>query len=97
MRFKLNPDGRGYVMWLSARDTYAWAHKAGAYWPCSTLSDRRCVVVCDRIGLCDFTIDGKEFDDGEFIGDEISAIVADHLPAAARHLWPVWAAVPAVA
>jgi hypothetical protein len=96
MRFKLSPDGRGYVLWLSARDTYSWAHKPGAAWPCSTLSDRRLVVVCDSNGLCDFTSDGKTAPD-DIDGAELCAIVADHLPPAARHLWPVWAAAPAVA
>jgi len=77
-----------YTLWLSARDTYDWAHKPGARWPCSTLSDHRAMVQVDTNGLCDLTIDGK--DEGDIDGNELDAIVADHLPLALRHLWPCW-------
>ena len=31
----------GYVkLWLSAKDTYNWAHRTGAAWPCSFLADK---------------------------------------------------------
>jgi hypothetical protein len=82
---KKNPIG--YTMWLSARDTYDWATKPGSDWPCSECSDHRIMVQCDSNGLCDFTLDGRE---GEMDGTELDAIVADHLPPALRHLWPVW-------
>lgn len=80
---------KGYTLWLSARDTYDWTHKPGACWPCSTLSDK-CIVVCvDSNGLCDLTVNGRS-DSGNIDADELRAIVADHLPAGYRHLWPVW-------
>jgi hypothetical protein len=78
----------GYTMWLSARDTYEWAHKAGAAWPCSTLSDKRCMVVVDGTGLCDFTVNGRDnYGTG---GAELDAIVSDHLPEDMRQFWPTW-------
>jgi hypothetical protein len=82
-------DGKitGYALWLSASDTYNWAHRPGSSWPCSQLSDNRCLVVCDDNGLCDFTLNGR---DGDIDGNELDACVADHLPADCRHLWPVW-------
>lgn len=81
----INPTG--YVMKLSARDTYNWAHREGARWPCSDLSGNRCVVVVDSNGLLDFTLNGR---DGDCSGDELNAIVSDHLPKILRHLWPAW-------
>lgn len=81
----------GYAMWLSARDTYDWAHKVGASWPCSTLSGERCMVGVDSNGLYDFTLNGRY---GDCDGTELDAIVSDHLPADCRHLWPVWGPTP---
>lgn len=77
----------GYRMCLSASDTYDWAHKPGAAWPCSTISDKRIAVTVDSNGLCDFTMNGRYADCD---GNELSAIVADHLRAEFRHLWPTW-------
>ena len=81
--------GDGYTMWLSARDTYDWAHKTGAVWPCSQLSDRRVVVCVDDNGLCDISIDGGRGEQ-DVDGNELDAIVSDHLPQKFRYLWPVW-------
>jgi hypothetical protein len=90
MRINRAPDRRGYTLWLSANDTYNWAHKPGAAWPCSALSGKRFVACVDSNGLCDFIVNGRsDFD--EVSGDELSACIADHLPADLRHLWPVWA------
>lgn len=83
----------GYAMWLSARDTYDWAHKPGATWPCSTLSNKRCLVVVDTNGLCDFTVNGRdvyERDASDIDGTELDAIVSDHLPDDMRQYWPTW-------
>ena len=79
----------GYVLWLSANDTYNWAHKPSASWPCSQTSSNRLVIVCDDNGLCDISMNGKDTPD-DLSGDEVSALVADHLPADCRHLWPCW-------
>jgi hypothetical protein len=79
----------GYRMWLSANDTYAWAHKPGTSWPGSDLSGRRAVVTVDSNGLCDLSIDGRNTGN-DVSGDELSACVADHLPADCRQFWPTW-------
>jgi hypothetical protein len=81
----------GYVMWLSARDTYNWAHKPQRAWPCSAVSNRAIVVSVDDNGIYD--ISGVK----EVIGDELEAIVGDHLPADCRHLWPTWEPKPVAA
>ena len=82
---------QGYVIQLSARDTHTWATRSGKAWPGSTLHSHRFSASVDSNGLCDFTIDGKP-DDGEISGDELAAIIADHLPANLQHLWPTWKA-----
>lgn len=78
---RLRDDGNGFCLWVSADETYAWAHRSGASWPCSTLSGHRFLAVFDRNGLCDLTVDGKEA--GDIDGHELSACIADH---AARKL-----------
>ena len=50
----------GTQLWLSADDTYRWAHRPGAHWPGSDLSGHRVYVELDRNGdLLDVTVDGK--------------------------------------
>jgi len=86
MRIKKTSDG--YTLWLSASDTYNWAHKPGACWPCSMLADKRLRVSVDSNGIYDLQIDGR---DGDCPADELQAVIADHLPADCRKYWPVWA------
>lgn len=87
-------DGKlvGYVLKLSSDDTYRWANGsdngADRRWPGSYLSGRRFVVVVDKNGLCDLTINGKHSDGPGPSNDELSACVADHIPADTAHLWP---------
>jgi hypothetical protein len=92
MRIQKNKDAdgnvNGYTMWLSANDTYNWAHRPRNDWPCSTLSHKRCVVRVDDNGLFDLTVNGRDDDDVD--GVELDAIVGDHLPKDCRHLWPIW-------
>ena len=90
MQFK-HTGPNGYTMKLCARDTYDWAHKPGAVWPCSMLADRRAVVVVDSNGLCDLSINGGRGEQ-DIDGSELTAIVGDFLPKEARHLWPTWEA-----
>jgi len=67
----------GTQLWLSANDTYSWAHKSNAKWPCSVLSGHRLYADFDRYGnLADFTIDGKCKDCPV---DEFDAITSDFL------------------
>ena len=81
MRIKDN--GNSFTIWLSARDTYDWAHTPGSYWPCSSLADKRLVATFDTNGLLDFTVNGQQshsdiWNDADFIdGTEFSALVAD--------------------
>lgn len=81
-------DGNSYRMWLSPRNTTAWANKSGAAWPCSTIAGHSLYVEVDSTGLCDLAIDGRA--DLAIDGHELAAIVADHLPAHLRCLWPRW-------
>jgi hypothetical protein len=63
-------------LWLSANDTYRWATRPCAAWPCSELSGKRLFAEFDRDGLIDLTIDGCT---GDCPAHELTAIVSDHL------------------
>lgn len=90
-----NSDGKitGYRLCLSARDTTVWATRPNRNWPCSTLRGSRFTVSVDQNGVYDLTVNGR--DAGDIDGNELDAIVADHLPADCQHLWPVWKAAVA--
>ena len=91
MKISINKGRTGYTLWLSARDTYDWAHRVGHTWPCSTLSKNRCRIDVDSNGLCDFSVNGKS-DNGEIDGCELDACVSNHIPLEVQHLWPTWKA-----
>lgn len=81
----------GWQLWLSARDTDNWRYKPGAAWPCSVIGGHRIFVDVDSNGFCGMTIDGKQpHVETDIDGNEFDAIVADHQPHEARHLWPKW-------
>ncbi len=49
----------GVKLWLSARDTYDWAHRSGNSWPCSQLSGRRLFAAfAPNEDLVELSIDG---------------------------------------
>ncbi len=69
----------GVKLWLSADDTYNWAHKRGASWPCSQLSGKRLFAEFDSRGdLVDMAVNGgrgeQDCDSAEF-----NAITSDYL------------------
>jgi len=76
MRTQITPSS--IKLWLSASDTYNWAHKSGAYWPCSEISGKRLFAEFDHNGLVDFALNGKTPDDGPS-ADEFNAITFDAL------------------
>ena len=77
MRLKIY--GQSVVVWLSDRDTYDWAHKPGAAWPCSTISDRRVMACFEGNGdLVDIAVDGKSGWGGIDL-HEFNAMIEDFL------------------
>jgi len=76
MRFK--DHGTSVQIWLSARDTYDWAHKVGAAWPCSTLANKRIFAAFDTNSLCDVTVNGNQ-GLNMMDGAEFNAITSDFL------------------
>ncbi len=75
MRTQITPSD--ITLWLSKRDTYDWAHRAGASWPCSTIAGKSLVAVFDKNGLIDIAINGcPAF---EIDGTEFNAITSDFL------------------
>jgi len=79
----------GYCMWVSANDTYNWAHKVRANWPCSQLSGHKFFVAVDANGLYDFILDGRmvilAIDN-----TELMACVEYYLPTELKKYWPCW-------
>ncbi len=73
---RLKDHGSGFTLWVSAGETYDWARKPGAAWPCSTLEGKRIRADFDTNGLLELTIDGRTA--GDVDGTELSAIIADH-------------------
>jgi len=86
MRIKDN--GNSIAVWLSARDTYDWAHKAGAVWPCSGLSDKRIFAAFDTNGLYELTVNGRW--DHTIDSAEFNAVMADHIGTKILPDHPVW-------
>ena len=72
--------GEYFKLWLSANDTYNWAHKSNAIWPGSFLSDKSLFVEIDRENgdLIDMLINGGRGDQ-DCPSDELTAIVEDFL------------------
>lgn len=79
---RVKRDQHGTRAWFSARDTYDWAHKPGARWPCSTLSDRSVFCAFDARGnLEDFAINGGRGSQ-DCDSHELEAMLADLLGSA---------------
>ena len=76
MKRKIN--GTSVKIWLSANDTYNWAHKDGASWPCSQLSGHMLFAEFDSNNLVDYSIDGKDGVDIDVC--EFNAIMSDFMP-----------------
>lgn len=77
---RLQDSGNAVTLWVSARDTYDWAHRIGAAWPCSTLSGKRFVATFDTNGLLDLTVNGRYPSESlDIDGNELSAICSDLL------------------
>jgi hypothetical protein len=74
-------------LWLSARDTYDWAHQPGESWPCSTLSDKRLFAEFDRNGLVDLAINGRSTNCDV---TELNAITSDFLRGRLPVDHPAW-------
>ena len=77
---RVQDNGDSVAIWANTHDTYEWAHKTGAAWPCSELSGHRFFAAFDTNGLVALTVDGR---DADVPGDELSAITSDLL---AEHL-----------
>ena len=74
-------------LWLSANDTYEWAHRAGAWWPCSDLSGKRLFAEFDSNGLVDLAVNGR---DAQVTSEEFNAITSDFLRDKLPQDHPAW-------
>lgn len=91
MRLSKNNE-HGYYLTFNENDTYKWANRYGAKWPCSYLQGKAGFVVVDENGLCDVS-------DSIALSpvDELNAFVYDMLYSRdykhykqARKYWPTW-------
>ena len=75
-------------IWLSANDTYNWAHRPGANWPCSQLSGHRVFAEYEYGDLVDISIDGISIDvkSKNVDANELNACIGDHMPTGPIHL-----------
>ena len=64
-------------LWLSAKDTYDWAHKEGSNWPCSQLSGKSLFAEFYDGDLTDHLIDGNSF--VQVDANEFTAITSDFI------------------
>jgi hypothetical protein len=82
---RVEKHGRYVKLWLSANDTYNWAHKAGASWPGSQLAGKRLFAEFQDGDLVSYTADGKTVDNMDL--DEFDAITEDFLNKEAEKSW----------
>ena len=73
---RINKNGDCVKVWLSANDTYDWAHKPGAAWPCNFLSNKRIFAEFNGGDLIDVAINGGRGDQ-DCPGHEFNAIMSD--------------------
>ncbi len=83
MKYRIEPTC--VKLWLSARDTRAWAAK----WPCSFLAGRRVVAEFHAGGLVDLVINGDRGPQ-DAPGDEFNAITSDFLRPILPQDHPAW-------
>lgn len=74
---RIQQSGSYLKVWISADETYNWAHEPGAAWPCSTLSGKRVFAEFGRNGLVDIAIDGRN--DTDCDARELDAMIDDLL------------------
>ena len=84
---RLKDHGNGFTIWISADDTYEWAHRTGAAWPGSELAGHRLRVDYDTNGIWQLTVDGypKNID-----ATELNAIVSDFAAEQLPEDHPCW-------
>lgn len=76
----MKTEKRGNVikLWLSAEDTYAWAHRPGDIWPCSSLAGKTLFAEFEDGDLVDYAVDGIHGEDWVPV-DEFNAITSDFI------------------
>ena len=69
----------GASLWLSRHDTYEWANKSDAPWPCSFLANKTLFAEFEANGdLVDIVVNGGRGDQ-DCPADEFDAITSDFL------------------
>ena len=78
---KIERQGNTVKLWLSADDTYRWARRPGAAWPCSFLAGKRLFAEFADGDLVDFAVNGKSSSATAraLPADEFNAITSDFI------------------
>ena len=83
---KVERHGNTVKVWLSANDTYDWAHRPGAAWPCSFLADKTLFAEFDDGDLVNYAVDGTTGEDVDLPADEFDAITSDFIKASSAKI-----------
>jgi len=78
---RIKRTGKNVKLWLSANDTYNWAHKAGVCWPCSFLAGKRLFAEFEDGDLIYYAVNGRIARDMQ--ADEFNAITSDYITSTA--------------
>lgn len=76
---KIVAPNRAINLWLSANDTYNWAHKANASWPCSFLANKPLFAEFESNGDLVNLVINYGRGDQDCPSDEFNAITSDFL------------------
>lgn len=76
----------GFDLTLTAEETRKWANTK-PYWPCSDLAGHKVKVEYDATGLVGLKIDGKYDHEFEVMGNELDALVDDHIEGEVGAFW----------
>lgn len=74
---RIKRTGNTIKLWLSANDTYNWAHKTETCWPCSFLAGKRLFAEFVDGDLIDIAVNGCHTRDVP--SDEFNAITSDFM------------------
>ena len=77
---KIEKQGDTVKLWLTAEDTYQWARKPGAAWPCSFLSGKTLFAEFNDGDLVNYALDGRcDRTTLDIPADEFNAITNDFI------------------
>lgn len=75
---KIKKEGNIKRVWISSSETWRWANRINAKWPCSTLADKRIYMELDKHdNIVDIKINGRY--SSKIDGHELRSCINDLL------------------